>query len=330
MISRGRTPTELTVRSKPAGTEQWTVEHLTLVTDGAIRLSLFDGSRQLLKNGDVIVRLLDGSQKAVVSGSYAASNLLFKGLPFHDNSTDNYTVVVSANGFENVGFTPVRLSAGVVTNLNLMLLPKVPRFNFRQALWPLLKQSQPALVQLLSHGSGGDGVAQERYRRLREDQPATLASFFNLTAAMAQNRLSQGTPVDYLKELVWDASFNQSGFSAYASVKLLDEIKAAAQRGEFLAHPPNLIRPGVTAAYSEIHFGEVNLWLLFFGNDRRTIDGVDCMKLAAEIRYSRDAGGHTLLAPAPPREGMLPPQLVYQLRWTTSSQAEFKPPYTVD
>ena len=56
---------------------------------------------------------------------------------------------------------------------------------------------------------------------------------------------------------------NQSGFSAYASVKLLDEIKAATQRGEFLAHPPKLIRPGVTAAFSEIHFGEVNLWFFF-------------------------------------------------------------------
>jgi hypothetical protein len=36
--------------------------------------------------------------------------MTFEGLPFFDNLFDNYTVLVSADGYQQVGYVPVKLS----------------------------------------------------------------------------------------------------------------------------------------------------------------------------------------------------------------------------
>src|SRR5205085_8317803 len=84
-IGRGRTAAELSVRSKPAASDQWSVDTLAVVAEGGIQLNVFDGGRQLLKSRQLLVRVLDGNRKAVMNGYYSASNLLFKGLPIADS-----------------------------------------------------------------------------------------------------------------------------------------------------------------------------------------------------------------------------------------------------
>jgi hypothetical protein len=36
--------------------------------------------------------------------------MTFEGLPFFDNLFDNYTVLVSADGYQQAGYVPVKLS----------------------------------------------------------------------------------------------------------------------------------------------------------------------------------------------------------------------------
>jgi hypothetical protein len=276
----------------------------------------------------LLVRVRDGNQKPVLDGYYSASNLLFKGLPIADSFADNYTLVAQAAGYREVGFTPIRLAAGVVQHINLMLIGRAATYNFRPAVWQTLRQSHPALVRLLSRGASTDTAAQERYHDLMEQRPDTLASFFNLTAAMAQTPLSSGTPLDYLQEVVWDSSFTRSGFSAYASTKLVDEMTLGVKSGEFM-RTPRMDGFG----FKEKGFAEANLQLSVHPGDVRTIDGVSCIKVDVFISYTRDPGNHVLINPAPSENGPLTPQQVYLLRWTVGGSSgilEFKPPYTIE
>ena len=43
-------------------------------------------------------------------------------------------------------------------------------------------------------------------KRLMENKPESLAALLNITTAMSQIFLPVGTPLDYLKQVIWDDS----------------------------------------------------------------------------------------------------------------------------
>jgi len=143
------------------------------------------------------------------------------------------------------------------------------------------------------------------------------------------------TPLDYFKEVVWDDSFAQDRFFAYADIKLRDQVVFAAQRGLFRPEVgAQLFHPGATSSYKQIQFGDVNLRLTFHENDTRAIDGAQCIKVESDMDYHRDLGAHALLeVVANAVTGSLTdPKVVYQLRWIAGRRAgfpKFNPPYTV-
>ena len=66
---------------------------------------------------------------------------------------------------------------------------------------------------------------------------------------MSQIALAQGTPVDYIKELRWDAPYApaQDRFFAWCDVALIDQVKVAAAAGKFaVENAPGLFHPGAT------------------------------------------------------------------------------------
>jgi hypothetical protein len=301
-----------------------------------LMVNIFDGTRHpILPSSDLLYRIIDGNQKSIVTRNAKGSSLFTEGLPFYDNFGDNYTVLVSGDGWFQAGSFPVHVSNVRLTNLDLMLIPKKSRLDFDNASWDKLQQTQPTVWQLLAAGApGGDG--QARYTQLMSSRPLSLASFLNLTTAMAQINLPVGTPLQYLRLLKWDDSFEQDRFFAYADRKLIDQVRTAAAQGMFAPEVgTGFFHPGATSSYKQIQFGEANVQLTFHEGDVQTIDGTDCVLVEPDIDYYKDIGAHALLEVLGNKltGGLTDPRTVYVLRWIAGRHAgipEFAPPYTIE
>jgi hypothetical protein len=306
--------------------------------EAKIQPRIFDGTRQPMQPGvQVLIRLRNGNQEEISDDEYSAGSIPIFSVPFFNNLGDRYTVVASADEFAIAGFYPVKVSLEITQVVDLMLLPKKNRLDFGQAQWPALQAAHPDLVTLLSHGATSAQAAQSRYEQLMSASPASLASFFNLSTAMAGISLPQGTPLTYIKELIWDASFAQDRFFAYADITLVDQVKRACAEGEFDPEPgAGLLHPGATSSYKQNQFGEANVQLTFHENaeNHRTIDGIDCITVEPDIDYYADLAAHTVLEVIPNTIGhtLTDPKVVYVLRWMAGRHAgvaEFSPPYTI-
>jgi hypothetical protein len=294
-------------------------------------INVFDGTRQPFSEGaDILYRVIDGNQKQIYAQDQKKSSLYFKGLPFYDNFGDNYTVIVSSDGYRQAGFTPIKLSPTISSRVDLMLIPDDGQFNFSAASWDWTKANLPFLADEIDDADG-----RARYEDLMENKPASLAALLNITTAMRQINLPQGTPLEYLKQILWDASLAQDRFFAYCDLELINQVRTAAAQGEFaLEIGPGFFHPGATASWKQIQFGEANVQLTFHEEEKATIGGVPCIVVEPDIDYYKDLAAHTLLEVIPDAltGGLTNPQEVYVLRWIAGRHAgvpEFNPPYTI-
>ena len=236
-------------------------------------IRVFGGDRRPI-DPDInpLITIRDGFQNQFLRRNFKAPNIQVE-VPFFNNLGDNYTVLVSAKGHRDAGFTPDKVSRDVQKVVDLMLLPKKVKFNFDGAGWSKLKQNHRQLYDLLSHGLT-EAKAESRYDRLIKDSPGALAALLNITTAMTQIHLPQGTPMDYLKEIIWDDSMKQDRFFAYADEALIEQVKTAAEHGEFAPEVgAGLFHAGATRSYKQGQFGEANVQLSFHENEKRNIDG---------------------------------------------------------
>ena len=298
-------------------------------------LNVFDGTRRTISSEvNLLIKLVDGTQKQVFWGHRPGPSISFS-LPFHNNFGDRYAVVVSADHHRQAGFHPVHVGKNVETKLDLMLVPKHVRFNFERAGWGAIGSSHPRVRNLLAAGID-PAAAEDRYNQLMDEQPEALACFFNVTTAMAQVRLTQETPLEYLKELIWGVqTIKRDRFFAYAQKELLDQVKLAAAEGRFSREPlPGAFHPGATASYKQNEFGEGNLQLSFHEHDVKKIEQVEYMKVEADIDYYEDLAAHAILEVIPNHfRGPTDPVVAYVLRWIAGRHAaapEFNPPYTIE
>jgi len=298
-------------------------------------VSVFDGTRQPIpKKIGLIIRIIDGNQNQVSAASHEGPSILFRDLPFYDNFGDNYTVIVSADGYIQAGFTPVKLSAGTVQHIDLMLLPRDGNFNFSAARWETLQATSSRQFQVLSHGAENDLRARDRYTALMEDRPASLAALLNIATASADIHLPSGTPMTYVKALDWDG-IRDDRFFGWADTALLEQVKRAAEQGAFAREwGQGVFHPGATSSYKQVQFGEANVQVTFHENDLRKVDGVSCLRVELDIDYYKDSLGHTFLEVLPNTitQGKTDPKTVSVLRWTagrTAGVPEFDPPYTI-
>lgn len=305
-------------------------------TTGSIALNVYDGTRKLLSSGPrLLVTIIDGNQQKRFSRHKKGPSLLFR-LPFFNNFGDNYTVIVSAKGFQQAGFHPVHISTSVIQSVDLLLLPKPSRYNFADAQWGNLKNQNPKLVELLSSGAASEVAAKKRYSELTTQKPDSLAALLNIITAMKEIHLPAGGPMDYLRQLIWDETLAQDRFFAWAEETLLAQVKLAASHGLFKPeHGAAVFHPGATSSYKQVQFGEANVQITFHEEERRRISGVQCLKVELDIDYFKDLGAHTLLEVIPNlfSQGKTDPKTVYVLRWIAGRHAgvaEFNPPYTIE
>jgi hypothetical protein len=297
-----------------------------------LRLRIFDGTREpFSKPVKVLVKIVDGMQKQLVWDFYSSSDILFKDLPFYDNFGDNYTVLVSADGYKDAGFYPVKLSDTYTQTLNVMLVSKTSGFSFAKARWGTVKAAFPFLAADVD-----DATGKSRYGDLVEaEQP--LACLLNLVEAAGKIALSQGTPLSYVKQLRWDGDFapKQDRVFAWCDAALIDQVRIGESVKLFSEEPaPGILHPGATHSWKEIQYSEADLQLTFHENDKQTIAGTKCVTLELDIDYYRDPLAHVFLEVFPNglTHTLTNPIEVYVLRWMAGQMAktpEFAPLYVV-
>lgn len=297
-----------------------------------LQLRVFDGTRQLFSApAQFLVTITDGNQTQQVRDYFPENDITFD-LPFFDNFGDNYTVVVWAKGYKQAGFMPVTLSDQFLKTLDIMLIPDHPGFSFVDARWDAAKALYPFLGSDVDNATGA-----ARYDNLLDKTEKSLACFLNIAEAMSQIALSQGTPLDYIKQLRWDAPYvpAQDRFYAWCDRGLIDQVKNAAAAGKFaVENNPGLFHPGATSSWKQIQFGEANVQLTFHEGDTLVIDGVDCVIVEPDIDYYQDLGAHALLEVISNAltHSLTDPTEVYVLRWIAGRTAgipEFAPLYTI-
>jgi hypothetical protein len=297
-----------------------------------LQLRIFDGTRQLFSApAQFLVTITDGNRTQQIRDYYEANDITFD-LPFFDNFGDNYTVVVWAKGHRQAGFAPVILSDQYTKTLDIMLISDKPGFSFVDARWDAAKARYPFLGSDVDNAAGA-----ARYDNLLDQKERSLACLLNLGEAMSQIPLSQGTPLDYIKQLRWDAPYApaQDRFFAWCDCRLIDQVKNAAAAGEFaVENNPGLFHTGATSSWKQIQFGEANVQLTFHENDRLVIGGVDCVMVEPDIDYYQDLAAHTLFEVIPNAltHTLTDPTEVYVLRWMAGQTAgipEFAPIYTI-
>jgi hypothetical protein len=305
-----------------------------------LEVNLFSGARAPLPPGtEALLHVRDGSQNAVSlpnNGFFRSSRITIAGLPFFNNARDRYAVVASASGYDQAGFYPVPVNPAALALVDLMLLKKDAGFNFRNAAWRNLKQRYPAYSALLAAGTADDPSAGDRYTQLMETRPDALACCLNLLTSMSQAHLPEKTPLDYLREVIWDDTLQQDRFFAWAEPALIDQVAQAAAQGQFSPEPGTAVfHSGATRSWKQTRFGEANLQLTFHENDRKTFGGVECVMVEPDIDYYKDLGAHALLEVAANKltGALTDPRQVYVLRWMAGRRAgipNFEPPYTVE
>lgn len=301
-----------------------------------IMVNVFDGTRRPMTDPhDLFIRVIDGNQKEVHSGYHDKASVLFTGLAVFDNWGDDYTVLASMKGYTSAGFRPVKVAAGVLQRVDLILLPRKWRYEFDEARWDRLAASHPKLAAILGAGVSA-GEAQQRYEDLIRQRPASVAGLLNITTAMENIHLPAGTPMDYLEEVIWDETLAQDRFFGWADPALIGQVRQAAMQGLFEPEiGPAFFHPGATCSWKQVQFGEANVQLTFHENDRHEIGGLNCVKIEPDIDYYQDLGAHALLEvlPSTITGGLSDPNVIYALRWIAgrhSGVPDFNPPYTID
>ena len=297
-----------------------------------LHLRIFDGTRQpFAAPAQFLVTITDGHQTQHVREFFESNDISFD-LPFFNNFGDDYSVVVWAKNYKQAGFVPVTLSDQYTQILDIMLIPNDYGFSFVNARWDAAKTRYPFLASDVDNATG-----KTRYENLLDQTEKALACFLNIGEAMSQIPLSQGTPLDYIRQLRWDAQYApaQDRFFAWCDARLIDQVKIAADAGMFAVElNPGLLHPGATSSWKQIQFGEANVQLTFHENDTRVIDGINCVMLEPDIDYYSDLGAHVILEVIPNAltHTLTEPADVYVLRWIagrTAGTPAFEPIYTI-
>lgn len=300
---------------------------------GLVTVNVFDGTRQLMpQDTPILFTVRDGAQNQLFRDFINGASTTFE-LPFHGNFADSYSVIAFASKYEQAGFQPVQIGPNASSQLDLMLLPKDGTFHFAGARWNDLVTKKPLVAQIFAASAGAD--PNGAYTNLMENHPDRLACLLNITTAMQQVSLPQKSPLDYFKSFDL-TSLAPDRIFGYADADLVNQVRLAAQHGEFDTEPAiDLSLHGdATSSFKQNQFGEANLQLTFHERSRRSIDGVDCVYVEPDMDYFKDPAAHLLLELIPNglTGNVSNPRVVYVLRWIAGRHAgipEFDPLYTI-
>jgi len=298
-----------------------------------IRLKIYDGARERFSECEnVILRVHNGQTTQSFSKTLNAKSLnegeVLLNVDFFDNFADNYTVLVSAEGYRDAGFFPVKVSPQAPRDLSLMLIPSEPELQFDS--WDVVATNYPQLAAFLSLSSSS--APQDDYNENVENRPRKLACLLNLATAMSQIFLENGTALSYFRGIEWD-SLAEDRFFGYALPDLASQVRAAVPKRLFAPElDPKFFHGDATSSFKEIRFGEANVQLTFHEKTPKKIGKDMCIRVEPDIDYYKDLGAHAILEVIPNHltNSLTDPTQVYVLRWMAGKQfglPEFDPTY---
>jgi hypothetical protein len=327
----------------------------------SLRLNIVDGAqRPIGKKTELLVSVIDGQQKRLVSRFFTSGVIQINGLPMHGTSADRYTVLVSAKGHVDAGVTPFTPRDGEVNTLDLMLLPRggTPQFRSLAQI-----QEQHPDVHRIFRGDRSLADAEKAFRDLQQSKPLALACFMNVCTALDKLSLATAAgataaPLSSFVALHPTRPFEQDRFYVLVNEDLRSHLVATnakvksdpTQRAvaRFVS-APGALHKGATASFKQTDFGEANVQLTFLEpavGEQPPPSGHALVD--ADIDYFRSNDAHILLEVFPHmlRKGLgivasvfgadLPrsltdPLRVYGLRWIAGKRVghTFAPPYTI-
>jgi hypothetical protein len=327
----------------------------------SLELNFVDGAQKPIRNGtELLVSVIDGNHKRVVSTFVKKASARIDGLPLHGTFADRYTVLVSAKGHVDAGFAPVTLRENGPNALDLMLLRRDGKPQFQ----PLsqIKERSPELHRIF-RGDRPLADAERAFLDVQRSKPLALACFMNVCTGLENLALATETgataaPLDSFITLHPTRPFEQDRFYALVSEDLRRHLDATALKvksdplqrtvARFVSAPGGL-HAGATGSFKQADFGEANVQLTFVDpavGEEPPPTGH--LIVDADIDYFRSNDAHVLLEVFPHllRKGLnvvaslfgadLPKSLtdplrVYGLRWTAGRRVglTFAPPYTI-
>lgn len=308
------------------------------MSESKLELRIYDGTRQLFAApAKFLITITDGNQVQRYRDFRTENQIVFD-LPFFDNFGDDYGIVVWADGYQQAGFMPVALSDTYTKTLDVMLIPNKPTYSFVNGPWNDVKVLYPFLTTGVDDPTGA-----ARYQNLVNQQPRVGACLLNLCEAMSQIHLARGTPLDYIKGMIWNGEYGENNeyepkqdrFFAWCDPALIDQVKDAAAAGLFAEElNPGFFHKGATKSWKQIQFGEANVQLTFHEGDTQQVGGVDCIMVEPDIDYYKDLAAHAIFEVIynAVNQSLTDPAQVYVLRWIAGQQAgvpEFAPMYTI-
>ena len=337
-------------------------ESASIMPDSAnIVLHAYTGARQLFANTvKWSAQTRDGrppsaGQKPLQFPNLVGSSQILT-VPYFDNFGDLYTVIASADGYDDSAWYPVHVSDGAPVSLYLMFLAKDASPHFANATWPKLQQLRPGVAAIVQRGCESASASADKYAEVTERRPAALACFLNIMAALADMRLPSGKcPLDYYWNIGWPAGdptdtnwlagldnvFKQDRFFCYVDEAIVPDVRAAVGHGFSQEPDPQAWgHGGATESYKQTQFDVANVQLTFHGRDRAAFlngngQAITCVKIEPDIDYYKDVAAHALLEVIPNwiRKGLTDPKVVYTLRWMAAKREgmpDFDPLYTVE
>ncbi len=288
----------------------------------SISVYVYDGTRTLMAEERLFVRLRNGLGKEVFSGYIRGPVIRFTRLPFHDNSSDNYTVNVSAIKYRSAGVAGVKVMKVGDTKAAIMLLARESAYDFSNAQWRILKLQKPEFIRILSAGAANENDAELRFYTLLRQTPDSAACLLNILAALESFRADElAAPLSYLQELTWDATMAPDRFYGYVRKEFVDAVVEAQKRKVFgKVAFPSIEHKGATRSFRELSFTQGNLQITFHEGTSKLIDGQHCIRVEFDIDYYRDLLSHLFqeVIPNTVTNRSTDPQKVYRLRWTAS------------
>jgi hypothetical protein len=328
--------------------------------DAQILVNLYDGTRQpIAANVKWMTRLSDGrplsQRETQIFSALQGSSKLFP-VRFFDNFFDDYTVLVTPDGYNDSGWFPVRVHPTAPATVDILALPKDGELHFANATWPHLAAVRANVAAIIQRGCEDATAAQTKYGTVLESRPKALACFLNIVTALADIQLPSGkSPLDYYWNIAWpsgdagaadwlarlDAVFKQDRFFCYVDADILPDVRKAAGQGSFAAEPnPGAFHADATESYKQTQFDVANVQLTFHGRDTSTLSGLDgapvnCVKIEPDIDYYKDLLSHGLIEVIPNAltGGLTEPTTAFVLRWMAGRRAglpTFNPLFTVE
>ncbi|MBK5293778.1 MAG: hypothetical protein JJE04_19125 [Acidobacteriia bacterium] len=164
---------------------------------GEVLLGIYGPDRKPWAGGAVTVQLLDpfsqtkkvAARRRMKAGS---DSLLVEKIPA--DAGQRYSLLVSADGFEDTGLYPVKPEPGKRLNMAAMLVPEKAKPNLEEFSYAALSATSPAFHAALT----GAGMDEAQFRALKPEQ---IAGALNIEAKLRNTLIAGSQGIDFIREI---------------------------------------------------------------------------------------------------------------------------------